>query len=111
MPSPLVIKVNETPTSFIKGGGLKGYVLDQQVVSWDNVLASASRKLDEVGTVPNFIRGGLSPILILEGGRFCPYRGNDYNTWIFLSCPRHYKSGIDHRLLAHTPEWLFSPRL
>lgn len=46
MPSPLVIKVNETPSSFIKEGGFKGYVLDQQVVSWDNVLASASRKLN-----------------------------------------------------------------
>lgn len=46
MPSPLVIKVNETPTSFIKGGGLKGYVLDQQVVSWSEVLTSASHKLN-----------------------------------------------------------------
>lgn len=46
MSSPLVIKVNETPTSFIRGGGLKGYVLDQQVVSWGEVLASASHKLN-----------------------------------------------------------------
>lgn len=45
MPSSLVIKVNEIPSSFIKGGGFKGYVLDQQVVNWDNVLASASQKL------------------------------------------------------------------